>query len=142
MKREFDRRSFPEAFRGRNLSASLTVRDLQVSLDWYRNVVGFTVDQRHQRDGRLVAVSLKAGNVRILLGEDDGAKGWDRTKGEGFSLMITTAQDIDDLAKDIASRGGTIEMEPTTMPWGARVFRLRDPDGFGLSISTEPPPSL
>ncbi|MEQ1856189.1 MAG: VOC family protein [Longimicrobiales bacterium] len=141
MKREFDRRSLPETFRGRNLSASLTVKDLHASLDWYRNVLGFTVDQRHERDGKLVAVSLKAGNVRMLLGEDDGAKGWDRVKGEGFSLMITTAQDITQLARDIQSRGGTLDSEPADMPWGARVFRLRDPDGFRLTISSERPAS-
>ena len=93
-------------------------------------------DQRHERDGVLRAVSLKAGNVRILIGQDDGAKGWDRVKGEGFSLMITTAQDVDDFARRIKASGGVLDMEPTTMPWGARVFRLRDPDGFRIAISS------
>jgi uncharacterized glyoxalase superfamily protein PhnB len=133
---ENERRSLPESFRGRSLSASLTVRDLQASLAWYRNVLGFTVDQKHERDGTLRAVSLKAGNVRILIGQDDGARGWDRAKGEGFSLMITTAQEIDQVAKRIKESGGVLDSEPTTMPWGARVFRLRDPDGFRLTISS------
>jgi uncharacterized glyoxalase superfamily protein PhnB len=136
MELENERRSLPESFRGRNLSASLTVKDLQASLTWYRNVLGFTVDQKHERDGVLRAVSLKAGNVRILIGQDDGAKGWDRPKGEGFSLMITTAQEIDQVAKRIKESGGVLDSEPTTMPWGARVFRLRDPDGFRLTISS------
>ena len=131
-----ERRSLPESFRGRSLSASLTVKDLRASLTWYRNVLGFTVDQRHERDGVLRAVSLKAGNVRILIGQDDGAKGWDRVKGEGFSLMITTAQDVDALARQIKASGGVLDTEPTTMPWGARVFRLRDPDGFKIAISS------
>lgn len=134
---ENERRSYPEAFRGRALSASLTVKNLKESLVWYRNVLGFTVDQKHEREGVLVAVSLKAGNVRILIGQDDGAKGWDRAKGEGFSIMITTAQNIDDVAKRIKAAGGTLDSEPATMPWGARVFRLRDPDGFRLTISSE-----
>jgi uncharacterized glyoxalase superfamily protein PhnB len=130
------RRSFPESFRGRSLSASLTVQDLRASSTWYRNVLGFTVEQRHERDGVLRAVSLKAGNVQILLGQDDGAQGWDRVKGQGFSLMITTAQDIDEYARLVRERGGTLETEPTTMPWGARMFRIRDPDGFKLTISS------
>ena len=134
---ENERRSYPEAFRGRSLSASLTVKNLKESLTWYRNVLGFTVDQKHEREGTLVAVSLKAGNVRILIGQDDGAKGWDRPKGEGFSIMITTAQNVDDVAKRIKAAGGTLDSDPTTMPWGARVFRLRDPDGFKLTISSE-----
>jgi lactoylglutathione lyase len=133
----FDRRSLPESFRGRHLAASLTVKDLHASLDWYRNVMGFTLDQKHEREGKLVAASLKAGNVRVLLGQDDGAKGLDRVKGEGFSLMITTAQDIDEIAKGIKERGGVLDTEPTDTPWGTRVFRLRDPDGFRLTISSE-----
>jgi uncharacterized glyoxalase superfamily protein PhnB len=131
-----ERRSLPESFRGRNLSASLTVKDIRASLTWYRNVLGFTVDQKHERDGVLHAVSLKAGNVRILIGQDDGAKGWDRVKGEGFSLMITTAQDIDGLARGIKASGGVLDTEPTSMPWGARVFRLRDPDGFRITVAS------
>jgi uncharacterized glyoxalase superfamily protein PhnB len=131
-----DRRAQPESFRGRALSASLTVNDLQKSLAWYRDVAGFTVDQQYEREGKLMGVALKAGDVRILIGQDDGAKGWDRVKGEGFSLMITTVQDVDELAARIKERGGTLESEPTDMPWGARVFRVKDPDGFKLAISS------
>jgi len=132
-----DRRAQPESFRGRALTATLTANDLQKSLAWYRDVLGFTVDQQHEREGTVRAVSLKAGTVRILIGQDDGAKGWDRKKGDGMSLMITTAQDVDELAARIKERGGTLENEPTDMPWGARVFRVQDPDGFKLAISSE-----
>jgi len=127
----------PESFRGRDLSASLTVRDLQKSLAWYRDVVGFMVDREHEREGKLRAVSLKAGAVRILINQDDGAKGFDRVKGEGFSLQITTAQNVDEIANRIKQLGGTLDSEPADMPWGARMFRVRDPDGFKLVISSE-----
>jgi uncharacterized glyoxalase superfamily protein PhnB len=98
--------------------------------------VGFEVDTRHERDGKLVAVSLKAGDVRLLINQDDGAKGWDRAKGEGFSLMIYVGDNIDDVAKRIRESGGVLDSEPTDMPWGKRVFRLRDPNGFRLTISS------
>lgn len=130
-------RGRPEALNGRTLSASLTVKDLQKSLAWYRDVVGFAVDQEHEREGKLRAVALKAGAVRILIGQDDGAKGWDRVKGQGFSLQITTTQNVDEIAKRIKELGGKLESEPADMPWGARVFRLQDPDGFKLVISSE-----
>jgi uncharacterized glyoxalase superfamily protein PhnB len=127
----------PEPFQARTLSASLTVRDLQGSLAWYRDVVGFTVHQRYERGGALRAVALSAGPVRILIGQDDGAKGLDRAKGEGFSLMITTAQDVDAIAARIKAAGGTLESEPADTPWGARMFRVHDPDGFMLVFSSE-----
>jgi uncharacterized glyoxalase superfamily protein PhnB len=129
----------PQPFRGSGLSASLTVNDLEKSLAWYTDVFGFTVDQRHEREGKVMAVSLKAGDVRVLIGRDDGAKGFDRVKGEGFSMMITTEQNIDDLAKAIEARGGTLATQPTDMPWGARVFRVQDPDGFKFAISSPRP---
>jgi uncharacterized glyoxalase superfamily protein PhnB len=51
--------------------------------------------------------------------------------------MITTAQDVDELAAGIKERGGTLDAEPADMPWGPRVFRVRDPDGFRIAISSE-----
>jgi uncharacterized glyoxalase superfamily protein PhnB len=125
-----------EPFEATTLSASLTVTDLQKSLAWYRDVMGFTVAQEFARAGTLFAVSLRAGVVPVLLTQDDGAKGLDRAKGEGISLRLTTAQDIDALARRIKTRGGTLDAEPADA-WGARVFRLRDPDGFRLVISSE-----
>jgi lactoylglutathione lyase len=129
-------RSNPEAFRARSLNASLTVRDIETSLAWYCDALGFAVDKRHERGGKLVAVSLMAGDVRILLNQDDFAKGNDRAKGEGFSLQIVTAQDIDAIAQRIRDHGGVLASEPADMPWGARVFRVQDPDGFRFAISS------
>src|SRR5262245_34427018 len=113
-----------------SLEAALTVKDLEASVTWYTGLLGFAIDRRHERGGRLIAVSLRAGAVRLLLAQDDGAKGLDRTKGEGFSLQITTTQDVDAVASRVKSRGWTLDTEPVTAPHGARVFRLRDPDGF------------
>jgi uncharacterized glyoxalase superfamily protein PhnB len=130
-------RAQPESFRAVSLNASLTVKDLGKSVAWYRDVIGFTVDKEHERGGRLMAVALKAGAVRILLNQDDGAKGLDRAKGEGFSLQFTTAQSVDAVANRIKAAGGTLGSEPADMPWGARVFRVQDPDGFKLAFSSE-----
>jgi lactoylglutathione lyase len=125
------------SFRASALMASLTVRDLETSLAWYRDVLGFSVDRKHEREGKLMAVSLRAGEVRLLIGQDDGAKGLDRVKGEGFSLQLTTSADISELARRIQERGGVLESEPVDTPWGVRMFRLRDPDGFRFTISSE-----
>ncbi|MEO7371005.1 MAG: VOC family protein [Ilumatobacteraceae bacterium] len=125
-----------EPFNASALAASLTVKDLPASLAWYRDVLGFTVARTFDRGGPMFAASLRAGTVAILLTQDDGAKGYDRAKGEGISLQLTTAQNIDELAQGIRERGGTLDAEPMD-GFGARVFRLRDPDGFKLVISSE-----
>ena len=127
----------PESFRAREMTASLTVKDLQKSVAWYRDLLGFIVDREMERDGKLRAVALKAGAIRILLNQDDGARGFDRVKGEGFSLQFITTQSVDDIANRIKSGGGALETEPADMPWGVRAFRVRDPDGFKFAISSE-----
>jgi uncharacterized glyoxalase superfamily protein PhnB len=126
-----------QSLHGTNLAASLTVKDVPTSVAWYRDVLGFSIDREHERGGQLIAVSLRAGAVRILLGRDDGAKGLDRVKGEGFSLQISTTQNIDEIAARIKAHGGTLATEPVTMPWGPRVFRIVDPDGFKLTFSSD-----
>ena len=119
----------------RSLEASLTTNDVRRSQEWYRDVLGFAVDREFERDGQLFAVSMRAGAVRVLLTQDNGAKGADRAKGEGFSLQITTSQDIDALAAHAKSAGATLDTEPMDA-WGVRIFRLRDPDGFRFTISS------
>jgi uncharacterized glyoxalase superfamily protein PhnB len=126
----------PEELIAQSLDAALTVKDLEASVAWYTGVLGFVVDRRHERNDRLVAVSLRAGSVRLLLAQDDGAKGFDRVKGEGLSLQITTSQDVDTIAARIKSHGWPLDLEPVTAPHGLRVFRLRDPDGFRLTVSS------
>jgi len=121
------------------LSVSLTVKDMQKSLAWYRDVLGCSVVRTREQDGALRSVSLSAGDVRIAINLDDGKKGWDRVKGEGFSLQISTSQDIDAIAKGIRQRGGSLDTEPADMPWGVRMFRLRDPDGYKFAISSPRP---
>jgi uncharacterized glyoxalase superfamily protein PhnB len=123
-------------FQATALTASITVKDLETSLGWYRDVLGFTVDQNYEREGVLRAVALRAGDVRILINLDDGGRGWERVKGEGISLQFTTEQNIDAVAERIRAAGGTLDTEPADMPWGARVFRVHDPDGYRFAISS------
>jgi len=127
-------RAEPETFRARSISASLAVKDLEKSLAWYRDRVGFFVEDKIQRGGKLSAFTLKAGDVRIVISQDDGATGWERVKGAGFTLQFTTTQDIDALAEAIKQRGGRLESGPENVS-GIRMLRLRDPDGFKLVIS-------
>ena len=119
------------------VSPGFTANDLQKSLAWYRDVVGFAVEERWEHDGKLAGVSLRAGNVTVMLGQDDWKKGRDRRKGEGFRIYFTTAQDVDALAKGIVARGGTLDQAPRDQEWGMRDFSLSDPDGFKITIAKE-----
>jgi lactoylglutathione lyase len=127
----------PEALRLRSVAPSLTVGDIERSLAWYRDVLGFTVGETYEREGRLAGVELVAGRVSFWLSQDDWKKGRDRVKGEGFRLYAETIQDVDRLAAQIRVRGGKLLEEPTDQPWGGRAFGVADPDGFKITIATE-----
>jgi uncharacterized glyoxalase superfamily protein PhnB len=123
-------------FEAIDLAVSLTVSDLAASRDWYRDAVGFVVAQVFERGGVMRAVRMNAGPISILLTQDDGTKGSDRIKGAGFSIQFTTRADIDALAARVVAHGTVLATEPADA-FGARVFRVRDPDGFLLVFSSE-----
>lgn len=125
-------------FLAQDLAVSLTTADVARSRDWYRDTLGLEVDRQFERDGRLFAVRMRAGDIAILLTQDNGARGTDRVKGEGFSMQLTTSQDIDAIAAFAKRAGATLDSEPADM-MGARGFRLRDPDGFRWTISAPRP---
>ena len=125
----------PETLRLRDVSPSFTATDLQRSIAFYRDVLGFVVGDEWRDKGVLQGCEMHAGSVLFMLNQDDFAKGRDRKKGVGARLHVSTAQDIDRLAEEIKARGGTLDQEPTDMPWGQRVFMITDPDGFKLSIA-------
>ena len=128
----------PESLRLRSASPSFTVDDLQKSLAFYRDVLGFTEKDRFERDGALHGVELVAGSVSVFLSQDDWQKGHDRVKGQGFRIYCDTAQDIDALARRIQERAGALAEEPKDQPWGGRDFAVADPDGFKITIATGP----
>jgi uncharacterized glyoxalase superfamily protein PhnB len=131
------RRAGAAALKMRSASPSFTVNDLEKSLGWYRDVLGFAVDQRWEDKGKLVGAQLRAGNATFMVGQDDWKKGRDRKKGEGFRMFCTTTQNVDTLAKRIVARGGKLDQGPRDQPWGMRDFSLTDPDGFKITIAAE-----
>jgi predicted enzyme related to lactoylglutathione lyase len=120
------------------LGCSITCRDLPASVRFYEEAIGFGVAQSYERDGRMVAAVIAAGDIRIVLNQDDGKLGWDRIKGQGIYLQINVAgaDDVDAAAARIRAAGGTLLDEPADRPWGVRMFQFHDPDGFKLGVST------
>jgi uncharacterized glyoxalase superfamily protein PhnB len=120
------------------LGCSLTCREVEASIRFYRDALGFTVDMTFENEGKLAGAVISAGSIRIVLNQDDGKLGWDRIKGQGCYLQINvkSAGDVDAASARIKAAGGTIIDEPADRYWGARMFQFRDPDGFKFGVST------
>lgn len=129
-------RGKPGAMRLRSIAPTYTVDDIERSLVFYRDVLGFTVKERWERDGKLAGLELVSGDVSFMFSQDDWQKGRDRQKGIGFRIYADTRQDLDLLAAALKARGATLDSEPKTEEWG-RHFSLTDPDGFRITIVNE-----
>ena len=130
-------RKQPETLRLREIAPGLTVNDLQQSMAFYVDALGFTVHERWETGGELQGVMLRAGTCRIGLSQDDFAKGRERTKGIGMSVWLTTVQDLETVVARLKQAGVTLEQDLAEMPWGGRAFTVVDPDGFRITFTNE-----
>ena len=127
----------PATIKATTLGCSITCKDIQASVAFYRDAVGFDCVSTMDRDGKLQAAVMAAGDIRIVLNQDDGKLGWDRIKGQGFYLQINVASlgEVDATAARIKAAGGKLLSEAADRPLGVRMFQFNDLDGFKLGVS-------
>jgi uncharacterized glyoxalase superfamily protein PhnB len=114
---------------------SLTVIDLQQSVDFFA-ALGFEVEDRWEHNGVLLGAMLRAGDARLGVSQDDGAKGRDRVKGVGMRIYIEADDNIDEVAARAKAAGVTLTREPHDTDWGSRAFEVTEPSGFALTIGS------
>ena len=124
-----------ESLHGRGVMPSLTVNNLQQSLDFFDGL-GFEVEDKWEVEGKLLGAMLKAGDARLGLSQDDGKKGLNRVKGVGMRIYIEAADDIDQVAARAKKAGITLAKEPHDTDWGTRAFEVTEPSGFLLTIAS------
>jgi uncharacterized glyoxalase superfamily protein PhnB len=121
------------ALRIEELSTSFTVNDIRQSITFFEGL-GFAVDEKWEEAGTLIGVMMRAGESRIGLTQDDWKKGRNREKGVGMRLMISTTQDINQLAARAKSSGIRLDSEPQDTEWGGRAFEVTEPSGFKVTV--------
>lgn len=104
----------------------LEVADLDRSLDFYQNVLGFTVRKREPfRDGRdLVVTDQGLGLVAVGEGGERG----------GLEHLCFGARGVDELAERARAAGHQIVRGPGPGPYGHTVY-LADPDGNHVELA-------
>jgi len=137
-KAKIQTRQQPESLRLHSISPTFTVNDIQRSVAWYGDGLGFFVAERWEDGGKLQGVMLKAGACQLGLSQDDFSKGRDRPKGIGFRIWGDTSQDVDAIAARLRDFGGVIVEAPGTR-WDTYSFTAEDPDGFKITISAAQP---
>ena len=104
------------------------VSDVDRSADWYRDVLGFTVDYRYGEPPSYAGVSRDG--VVVNLRHVD-ASPWDAAVRDEEQLLSASivVSDAGALFLECRDAGADLHDALREQPWGALEFIVRDPDG-------------
>lgn len=116
----------------------LTVTDLDVSVEWYRRVLGFTELFREQHDDRRTAV-LRSAGAMVGLVEFTTPGGAFSERHRGLNHLCFAARDAAELDAWVQhlDRCGVGHSGVQTMATGP-IVNFRDPDGVALALALPP----
>jgi catechol 2,3-dioxygenase-like lactoylglutathione lyase family enzyme len=124
------------------LRLELFALDMRASIAFYTRVLGFDLARHEPSDYaslRLGGVVLGVGPV-AKLPEEGGYFGRDIAtlrRGLGVEIVIEV-DDVEGCHDRVASSGHPILESLQDRPWGLRDFRISDPDGYYLRITSRP----
>jgi lactoylglutathione lyase len=113
--------------------------DLDATADFYTRVLGFTL-VRDQRDGSPGYLALERDQVRIGAAYRDEP---DRQPGRRPPSGTEIVLEVDDLDAEharVVAAGWPIEEDLADRPWGLRDFRVLDPSGYYLRLTSQDRP--
>ncbi|HJZ78891.1 MAG TPA: VOC family protein [Pyrinomonadaceae bacterium] len=108
----------------------LEVNNLDESLDFYTELLGFEVESNN-RDAEPPIASLKSGPLRLTLVQQVETM-LKRGRGVHFVLGVS---DVDDFYEQLIAKAISVS-EPRDEGWGGRFVSLQDPDGYRLFFVT------
>ena len=112
----------------RPLVPMLRVEDADGSAGFYTELLGFTITEKLEEDGRLVWARLESGAAELMLTEQPGEV--ETSPGAG-AILYVYVQDVEPLHASLAEQGVTVgELRRTE--YGITEFELVDPDGYEL----------
>ncbi len=117
-------------------TVSMTANDLDKSLKFYVDGLGFGITREFEKDGKRSGVMLNAGQANLAISQDDFSKGKDRPKGVAMSLYFETTQDVAAVANRLKAAGFTLLSGPEKFSWGPTGFVAADPDGWKCMVAT------
>lgn len=102
----------------------LRVADLDASLAYYADALGFTLAWRIDDFAQ-----VERGEAALMLCENE--------QGNPGTWLYVGASDVDALAREIGPRGARIRIGPVNYPWGARELHVTDLDGHVLRFGSD-----
>lgn len=124
------------------LRLELFVEDMQASITFYTRVLAFEIVRYEPGD----YASLRCGGALLGMGpvaklpEEGGYFGRDISayrRGLGVEIVLEV-DDVEGWRNRVAASGHPILEPLQDRPWGLMDFRISDPDGYYLRITSRP----
>jgi lactoylglutathione lyase len=115
----------------------LYARDVEQSVVFYCDALGFEVAFRWPADGALEYAYLRLGETGIGIANGSVVQGIGVPESHAprrFELCVYT-DDADAAAERLRSFGARELMAPTDQPWGERLCYFEDPNGNPIHIT-------
>ena len=125
---------------GMGLRLELFVEDMGESISFYRRVLGFEVVREERGD----YASLRSGDIMLGIGPiaklpETGGYFTRCIASQRRGLGVEIVMEVDDLTaahQRVLDSGHPVFEPPQQMPWGPWDFRIVDPDGYYLRVTS------
>lgn len=106
---------------------TMIVKDMDESIKFYRDVLGFEIDSQHNPLPGLT-ITLMKGDGEIMIELIENAENEPGLHAFGFEV-----EDIDATLKELKAKGAKISMDPRPITVGTLAF-LEDPNGVKIAL--------
>ena len=116
------------AARFRDAFAIILVADMERSLGFYRDLLGFRLEYGFPSEEAPQFASLAIEGGKLALGATK-----DPVEAGSTSIWLYT-DDVDAAVAELEAAGVPVIAPPADQPWGERVASLADPDGYVVHV--------
>lgn len=113
---------------------AIAVNDLEKSIDFYQNVLGFTLFERRETVGKKTAMSsavMRSGCITFVLlqgrNPDSQVSKYIEQYGSGVQHIAIEVQSLVDVSEDLKQRGVEFCTDIICSPGMKQIFSKRDP---------------
>jgi uncharacterized glyoxalase superfamily protein PhnB len=110
------------------ISPILLVTDLERSLAWWQESVGFDVEKLDENFG-----AARRDDLVILMARSPQPSVYWQVVENMWNVYIRV-EDVDAFCAEVQERGAELDYSLCNQPWGMREFGLQDPDGHDIGF--------
>jgi len=130
--------SQPMPERYRTITPSLTLKDSQKAIDFYKKAFGAKVlDLFPNLNGKgIMHATIQIGDSILMMGDENQKCQSAETLGGSPTSLFLYVPDVDATFKQAMAAGATEVMPVADMFWGDRAGNVKDPFGYQWMIAT------